>query len=385
MKLKPFVHYILSRIFAKANHLIPKDERVIMFISTPDFSDNPRYLYEKAKDLLEGYTFVWVVSDKGKFQDLEDDSTVFVQYRTIEYLKWILRAKYLVLSHGVPYWKSGNQVAILLWHGIPLKAMGASLKTVKVPPWSKWILNKTDFFIIPSAFSWLLFKADVQFTPQEILYFGQPRCDALFMPSQKARENLSQILGADVTEYTKTIMYLPTFRDYDSKATSRISLELINNSKFRDFLSQNNVLFIVKPHPHDEKLFEKYESDHIKIVKNEELLSRFLTLYDILPAVDILVTDYSSVYFDYLLLNRPIVFYIPDLEKYRETRGFLLEPYEKWTPGDKARTPEELVVALEEAINNPKKWERERLWLRDVMFKYQDGKASERIIKYFWG
>ena len=110
-----------------------------------------------------------------------------------------------------------------------------------------------------------------------------------------------------------------------------------------------------------------------------------MTIYDVLAFVDVLITDYSSIYFDYLLLNRPIVFYVPDLERYKETRGFLLEPYEKWTPGDKARTIPGLIQALQEAIDNPDKWKREREWLRDVMFKYQDGKASERIIKYFWG
>ncbi|WP_366078591.1 CDP-glycerol glycerophosphotransferase family protein [Thermococcus sp.] len=73
------------------------------------------------------------------------------------------------------------------------------------------------------------------------------------------------------------------------------------------------------------------------------------------------------------------------MEEYRKTRGFLLEPYERWTPGDKARNISELIWALDEALNNPDKWKKEREWLRDVMFKYQDGKSSERIIKYFWG
>ena len=368
------IETILYRLFSKINRFLPK-RNVILFYSTVDFNDNPFYLYKKAIELgvCEEYECIWIVNSmEGKRRVETFGGHAIYRGDKRKLLRVISSAKYFVSANGPPLWKSSNQIAIELWHGIPLKTIGNLFPTV-------------DYFISTSKFSSLIFSFSLGIKVSKFIPLGQPRCDALFMPSQKAMENLSQILGADVTEYTKTIMYLPTFRDYDSKATSRISLELINNSKFRDFLSQNNVLFIVKPHPHDEKLFEKYESDHIKIIKNEELLSRFLTLYDILPAVDILVTDYSSVYFDYLLLNRPIVFYIPDLEKYRETRGFLLEPYEKWTPGDKARTLEELVVALEEAINNPRKWERERLWLRDVMFKYQDGKASERIIKYFWG
>lgn len=385
MEIKPLIHYILSRILALLSRVIPKDKKTIMFISTPDFSDNPRYLYEEAKRCLKSYRFVWVVGDKQKFRHFEDGTTIFVQYRTVEYLKWLLRSKYLVLSHGIPYWKSGNQIAILPWHGIPLKAMGNSLKKIRVYPWRKRMLNKTNFFIVPSEFSWLLFAADIQFNPKKVLYFGQPRCDALFLNKEKAMNLLERVLDINLEVYNSVVFYLPTFRDYDNETTKVITRGLVTDGNFQRFLEENNILFVAKPHPNDENHFEQWKFRNIKILRNSDLSAWGLTIYDLLPAVDILVTDYSSVYFDFLLLNRPIVFYIPDLEKYRETRGFLLEPYEKWTPGDKARTVNELTVALKEAIETPNKWERERLWLRDVMFKYKDGKSSERIVKYFWG
>jgi len=357
------------------NTLIPK-KQLILFYSIPDFSDNPFYLYKHSvvSGLCDSYECVWIVNTpEGKRRVENFGGEAVLRTNRLLLSKYLFRARFIVSSHGPPYWRSKNQVSIELYHGIPLKRL------------LRQFSNAVDRFIVPSEFVGVLFSANFQTPMSHFIPLGQPRCDALFTPKDQARTVLSQLLGIEPVEYEKLIIYLPTFRDYDHGATSRITLELINNEMFQQYLSKNNLLFLVKPHTRDEKVFEKYESSYIKIIKNEELLSRFLTLYDILPAVDVLVTDYSSVYFDYLLLNRPVVFYIPDLEKYRETRGFLLEPYEKWTPGDKARTPEELIVALEEAVNNPKKWERERLWLRDVMFKYQDGKASERIIKYFWG
>lgn len=389
MKIRPLLYYILNRVFSKISRLVPKDDRIIMFISTPDFSDNPRYLYERARKILRGYKFVWLVTDKTKFRDLElrDDSTVFVQYRTFECLKWMLKAKYLVLSHGVPYWKSGNQIAILLWHGLPLKTIGkyvVSQSSSHKYRFGTRSMKFVNYFITTSEFLNVIFGSCFELPLRVFLPLGQPRCDAIFTPKSKSMSTLSNLLDINPANYAGVVMYFPTFRDYSPDATLQITLDIINNSRFKNFLSQNNLLFLMKPHPHDEKLFKKYESDYIKIIKNKDLLTCLLTLYDILPAVDVLVTDYSSIYFDYLLLNRPIVFYIPDLRKYRETRGFLLEPYEKWTPGDKARTIDELICALDKAINNPKKWEMERLWLRDVMFKYQDEKSSERIIEYFW-
>jgi len=362
------------------NRLIPKGD-LILFYSIPDFADNPFYLYKQMvkQGICEKYECVWIVNSlEGKKRVESFGGTAILRQNKVTLMKHAFRAKFIISSHGPPLWRVPSQVGIELYHGIPLKRL------------LKHFGDAIDNFVVPSEFVAILFSSNIQASLDKFIPLGQPRCDALFVPKENALETLAKIFNDSVEKYKykkykKIVMYLPTFRDYRETATREIISSLISNSAFIGFLKNENVLFIIKPHIRDESFFEKYRSDNIRILKNSELVDRYLTIYDILPAVDILVTDYSSVYFDYLLLNRPIVFYIPDLEKYRETRGFLLEPYEKWTPGDKARTPEELVVALEEAINNPRKWERERLWLRDVMFKYQDGKASERIIKYFWG
>lgn len=370
---------LTTAMIGKISPLIPKDENLILFYDYGRIGDNPLYLFKEMVKLgySEDYTLLWIVSNN-KYAKLivDNGGAAVIESNKGELLKYILKAKYYVTSTGPPLWKSSTQILISLWHGIPLKQLPRHFSSFG---------KRIDYLVTTSEFACLLLGFPFQLPPEKCHPLGQPRCDALFTPTEKSINILSQLLRINPKGYTEILMYLPTFRDYNSGITFQMTLGLINNPEFRDYVSQNNLLFLVKPHPRDEKLFEKYESEYIKVIKNNDLLSRFLTLYDLLPAIDVLVTDYSSVYFDYLLLNRPIVFYVPDLEKYRETRGFLLEPYEKWTPGDKARTVEELIWALEEAINNPKKWERERIWLRDVMFKYQDGKSSERIIKYFWG
>jgi len=392
---KPLVYYIRGRILSIFSFVVPKDDKMIIFISTPDFSDNPRYLYEEAKKKLKDYKFVWIVDRANMFNKISlKENTIFVERGSFQLLKYLLRAKYIVASHGVPYWKSRNQIMILLWHGLPIKGIGETSVKIKVPKtnvlyWFRKSLSMTDYFVTTSKFSWLIFLSEKFISGKtKAIFCGQPRCDALFQSKEQSVKTLSKIIKINVKKYDQIVLYLPTFRDYNSTITRKIIENLTINKDLIDFLDHNNVLFLIKPHPLDKALscaqFELHELTNFRFLKNEDLLNNFLTLYDILPAVDILVTDYSSVYFDYLLLNRPIVFYVPDLEEYKEIRGFILEPYEKWTPGDKARTPRELILALSEAVNNPKKWERERLWLRDIMFKYQDGKASERIIKYFW-
>ncbi len=386
--LKIIIHFILSRMLSFINRFIPKDEKIIMFISHFEFGDNPRYLYEKANRMLKNHVFVWVVSNKKRFQSLEQKQTSFVQYSTLEYLKWILKAKYIVLGHNFPYWISKNQVSIQLWHGIPLKKIGninTFNKNSKISFLQNYKNNLTNYFISTSSFSSIIFSAAFNMSLDKFIPLGQPRCDALFSSDTLNKNLLNHILNIDIRNYAYIIIYLPTFRDYNKDYTKKITESIILNENFKKFLSHYKILFLVKPHPKDEKILDRFSEKYIKILKNNDLSNNLSTIYDVLPAVDILVTDYSSIYFDYLLLNRPIVYYVPDLNIYKKTRGFLLEPYEKWTPGDKAKDIPSLIKALEDAINNPDKWKKEREWLRDIMFKYQDGKASERIIKYFWG
>ena len=109
-----------------------------------------------------------------------------------------------------------------------------------------------------------------------------------------------------------------------------------------------------------------------------KLIKENMDLYEILPHTDMLITDYSSVYFDYLLLNKPIVFINTDLEKYRETRGLLLEPYDQWTPGLKVREFEELIKVIKNSFSEDT-FIKQRKELIDIFHTYKDGKSTERL------
>ncbi|MBO8174507.1 MAG: CDP-glycerol glycerophosphotransferase family protein [Thermococcus sp.] len=358
-----------------------------MFISYPPFADNMRYLYERIKQMeqFKDYIFIWPVNDKELFKD--DKNIKFVEYRTFDYLWQLLRVKYIFSYQKIPYYKAKNQVGVMIWHAVPGKK--GFWFDEKYWNWSgklvlRSISRKIDYIVATSEFTRVLFSAIFHVSPEKILVLGMPRCDALFRERSDALEKLETVLNSKIKDM-RVIFYLPTFRDYNRAATRDIFINLARNRDFREYLKQRNAIFIFKPHPHDEKFVENYADEYIKVVTNRQLIKLKLTLYDILPTADILVTDYSSVFRDYLLLNRPIVFYIPDKDIYCKTRGFILEPFELWTPGDKVKTIEELLRALDDAFENPKKWEKERLWLRDLFFKYKDGKASDRIIEYFWG
>ncbi|USG99097.1 CDP-glycerol glycerophosphotransferase family protein [Thermococcus argininiproducens] len=385
-RFKFFVVFVGSHLLAVISILIPKDSKRIMLISYPSFAGNMRYIYERMKELeqFRDYKFIWPVENKGVFGKREN--TKFVMYGTVEYLWQLLRSKYIFSSQRIPYWKAKNQIGVMIWHAVPGKRGFWFDKR-----YQSWVgrlilkstLRKIDYVVATSEFTKVLFSAIFHIHPEKILVLGMPRCDALFKEKGEALKRLESLLGSKIKN-RRIVFYLPTFRDYDRRVTQELFTNLVKDQKFREYLEQRKALFIFKPHPHDEVFVKKYSDEYIRVITNHELMEAGLTLYDILPAADILVTDYSSVFRDYLLLNRPVIFYIPDKKKYCETRGLVLEPFELWTPGDKAKTVEELLKALDEAFENPKKWEKERLWLRDLFFKYKDDRSSDRVIEYFW-
>lgn len=109
------------------------------------------------------------------------------------------------------------------------------------------------------------------------------------------------------------------------------------------------------------------------------LASKGVDLYEVLGATDLLITDYSSVYFDYLLLDKPIIFTPVDYKEYEENRGFLLSPYEEWTPGPKAITQKSLQMKIEEELKNKNQYQKMRRNIKGRVHQYQDAKSIQRV------
>ena len=133
------------------------------------------------------------------------------------------------------------------------------------------------------------------------------------------------------------------------------------------------------------------ECDHTAAALNFELpytiykMDSNSDIYPILKYSDGLITDYSSIYFDYLLLDKPILYYIPDIEEYEsQDRGFY-EPYENLTAGIYAKTEDELLKGLTDIINGVDNYKEKRKALRDRMFVYQDGNNCKRNLKFIKG
>lgn len=297
-----------------------------------------------------------------------------------------------ITTHG-EYVSDYDKVNIDLWHGFPLKGMAKMDKQESASDEhiiQHWV--KKDMIMSYSALYNTAMNACNGANISQYRITGMPRNDALF--SLESQHQLNVLFPGINANGRKVIFFMPTFRqsimnpgkvEGEKRSSNLLGLSSLDKRRFSSFLEKNNLSFVVKLHPFEESFFaqelEDFKSPHIHVLNDRMLADSHLDLYDVLGAADILITDYSSVYIDYLLLDRPILFIPTDLEQYRESRGLLFEPYEFWAPGPKIATEEELEQAIIKSFTDPLYYSTERSTVRNLCHHYQDNQSSKRIWK----
>jgi CDP-glycerol glycerophosphotransferase (TagB/SpsB family) len=224
--------------------------------------------------------------------------------------------------------------------------------------------------------------ASFDYNALKIAVTGQPRTDVLF----ESQNHLGQLLGEELDGYNKVVFYMPTYRHgyRDKEEGTRFETDNVfrmneyDHQRFLNFLRDEKILFLLKLHPYEEKLYQEIDlGGNIRWITNMQMLNHDINTYDLLSQVDILMTDYSSIYFDFILLDRKMVFLPLDLALYENSRGFELEPYGFWTPGMKVFDQEAMQAALMSEDTDEERTARKTI--RDIMFTYQDGQSSQRV------
>lgn len=312
----------------------------------------------------------------------------FVSDRTDnEYYYNLLTGYYLIVECSLPKEAYAFPKLIQLWHGFPLKAMGKMSVGYK-PAQRAGVSNLWQRFDLIASYGKnysALISACFSLQTEQFIECGMPRNDLLF--ETDGRKVLKQILG--YTGEPKIVMYLPTFRQIAQREINgSISGYLYNWDDFSytqmdRFCRDNNTLFIIKPHPSDIlwNSGKLKESESVRIL-TEEQCGEYCT-YSYLNGVDILITDYSSIYFDYLLLDRPIIFLGRDENEYEDNRGFLIEPVDFWRPGVKANTFYQYMDALQNLIcHGEDEYRNQRETVKALVHKHCDGDATKRLFAY---
>lgn len=185
-------------------------------------------------------------------------------------------------------------------------------------------------------------------------------------------------------EVKKIVLYTPTHRDHFSNklgiAQTIIGFDF-DISSFDEFLQQNNILIICKLHP---KLHPGKLNDNLPPSIRVHSANQRYGLCELMRLSDALMTDYTSGYFDYLLLDKPVIFNIFDFESFNSTRGIMFDPVESIMAGEVVTDEKTLRKALKCLDDNYKRYKEKRNVIKDLFFAFQDAKNCERVFKYFF-
>lgn len=356
---------IIFSIIQLLIYLIPKNKNKIVFRSFPDFSGNSNVLYEYIIKNHSHYNCIWLT-------DNENNKGCYV--KSIKGIYHYATAKHVVTTHNDYISISPkNQNYISLWHGMPLKKIGY------LGDEYEWMKSVSSNRIATSDLTRSLIASSFDEKANNVYITGQPVCDNLFSKN-KLLENFN------VPESVKKIAcYLPTFReDFNEEkiegkkvtASNIFRIENFNHKDFLKYLKSNEIFLFVKLHPAEQHVIESIETnEYIHFISSNEV-----ELYSLLSNTDFLITDYSSVYIDYLLTNNPISFVIPDEEQYIKSRnGFTVEPYEFWAPGEKVKNNSELYEMLDNFKNDIDLYKEQRMLVKDIFHKYQNANSCKRV------
>ncbi|ADQ45277.1 CDP-glycerol:poly(glycerophosphate) glycerophosphotransferase [Caldicellulosiruptor kronotskyensis 2002] len=381
MGMSAILKNLLKSIFAVFIRI--ERGKIVIIDGTPYSGSNAKALYDFIKKSIKYNNIKFLTENDLKWKSFWNLKVFFENFREV------CSANIVVTTHLYPKLKK-TQIYIQLWHGIPLKAMtlmdkteGINHKKLSVKNFSEY-----DYIISSSQFYSTLLNACVGVDGSKYVITGFPRNDMLF--NTDAREKLQSIVKQPIDSY-KIVFYLPTFRvnygnqriEGTTKDKNIFGFDDFDYDQFNRFLAKNNILFITKLHPVEEKLFikklSKISNSYFIFLTTDVLKIYSIDLYEILGSADILITDYSSVYFDYLLLNRPLLFISNDIDIYEKERGFLLKPYDFWTPGPKVKNQRELQDEIVNILSGKDTYKELRTLFKTLFHVYNDNKSCERV------
>lgn len=354
---------------------IRPDSHIWLFSSTDNshYNYNSRYLFEYVKENLPEITPLFVINDPELRNSLSSKygKQYFIETESIQGICQALSAGVWFTSAGLPAYGTGlhkKRLIINLWHGVPLKKIALLDPNLKKAAriYFKKIFSENYTCILTTSHELIpLMARSFAVSEDKIKVWGQPRNDGLFQKND-CREILGQLFP-DLPEYTKTVLYAPTFRDYGQ--VQLFPFKDFDQEQLEAFLEEKNMLLFIRTHVAEQGSAAPYLGKRIRFLGNEQAED----VTGILNIFDCLITDYSSIYIDYLLTDKPMIFLPYDRQQYLDGRGMNFD-YDDVTPGPKPETFNDFLDAL-----SPKEdfWKSERTRVNRLFNEIQHPCAAD--------
>lgn len=374
-------YYPSMKVFYNiARRVIPVDSKLMLFESGlgKQVSDSPKAIYEEILRRNLDYKKIWVCNDNIRF---DDPKTKRIKRLSPQYYYYLARARYWINNQNFPtYIKKREQTTyVQTWHGTPLKKMLFDIEHIqgRKEGYLERVHAATkmwDYLISPSPYATKAFKSAFHYDGN-ILEVGYPRNDILYHDDQekmvrKIRNRL------DLPEGKKIVLYAPTFRDNQTKKNNKFTFDVnLDFEKMQEALGDEYILLLRMHVVISNKI--NIPEEFADFVFN---VSNYSDIQELLLVTDLLITDYSSVMFDFANTKRPILYYTYDFEQYRdELRGFYMD-FEAEAPGPFLRTTEEIIEAIKQIGDVTEKYTERYDNFYNKYCQLEDGKAASRVI-----
>ncbi len=351
--------------------------------------DNSMFLGNYIAANKSGIDLYWIANDNADLRGL--DSSIKVLRRGSN------EAKHILTSCGVAVVSQSLEdlapegfnyvegaVSILLWHGIPWKMIGHDGQHTY--SWGSKLyakmldyVNSISYYASPSDEFDNVLETAFNVKKNRIIHAGYPRNSGFYSASDVAAKK--QILMNEISAIvpdrnygkSKVIVYMPTFRNYTHDNFS--FKKLLENKRFKEFVEDEDIIIIQKAH------YVNQTRDGQNQVNSYERIFNLnnIAAQELLAAADLLITDYSGAFFDYTLLDRPIVHYLYDYKRYKEEDRGLYYEKDDVVAGAIAENEEELVSEIIRNLQEPSLYSERRAYVRSRFLKYESDKSCELL------
>ena len=348
------------------------------------YSDSPKYLYEYLYDKYgDQYRFIWCLNRRTR--EVKGRPSICRRH-SLRYVYYTARAKYFICNTRQPAWfkKRKETVFVETWHGTPLKKLAFDLEDIHAVSQDHKKLfysqsKEWDYLVSANRFSTDVFERAFCFPREKIIETGYPRNDILYSEhAGRIAEEVKRELG--IPKGKRVILYAPTWRDnqFYEKAKYKFTLVLDLERMRREF--GNDSVLLLRTH--------YYIADRLELSGLDDFVyngSGYGDVSRLYLVSDICITDYSSVFFDFANLKRPLLFFAYDLEDYKEEiRGMYLD-MEKELPGPVVQTNDELIDALRHLDEVTEQYRERYERFYDKFCRIDDGNAAERVVQAVFG
>jgi CDP-glycerol glycerophosphotransferase len=339
-------------------------------------ADSPRAIFDELVRRGAPLEHRWVINDG---MAIAPEGSQAVREGSREHHEVLARARYVVFNDHFPVWfrRREDQICLQTWHGTPLKRLGFDVSEMQKTKrgfethWEEQLRN-WQYVVSPNRFTTPLLRAAYELSG-EILETGYPRNDVLAHPDAAAKaRRLRERLG--IPDGVRTVLYAPTFRDQVTDRRGRYRLDLhLDLDRLRQAVGENTVILFRKHH---------YVIDPVPATADGFVrdVSSYPDATELMLAADVLVTDYSSMMFDFANTGRPMLFFTYDLGTYRdEVRGFYFDFLQR-APGPLLETSDQVAEALQDLDGVRAQYAQRYADFAAEFCELDDGHAARRVV-----